>query len=288
MTPTAPALPPGACDSHTHVIAANRRAYPMVPQRGYTPPPAPLGALRQHLQHHGYSRAVLVQVSVYGTDNRLLLRTLRRHPHHLRGVVALHPHTATAHLHTLHAAGVRGVRVNLVHPGGPGLAQLAQLAPRLAPLGWHAELLLDIRHLPALAPTLARLPLPLVFAHLGHAPAALGPQHPVFRRFLAFCQRHDSWVKLSAPYRLADTPPYAPSHALARTLLHARPHRLLWGTDWPHVATPHPICPASLATLLTTWLPTAALRQALLVDNPARLYDFAALPPAAPPPQTGA
>lgn len=276
MTPPAPPLPPGACDSHTHVIAANAHAYPMVPQRGYTPPPAPWGALQQHLHRHGYSRAVLVQVSVYGTDNRLLLRTLHRHPQQLRGVVALHPHTPTAHLHSLHAAGVRGVRVNLVHPGGPGLTQLTQLAPRLATLGWHAELLLDIRHLPALTPTLARLPLPLVFAHLGHAPASLGPQNPAFQRFLAFCHQHDSWIKLSAPYRLADTPPYHHSHALARALLQERPHRLVWGTDWPHVATSQPVAADSLATLVDEWLPTEALRQTVLVDNPARLYDFPA------------
>ena len=65
----------GACDCHTHVIGP-AGAYPMVAQRHYTPGPAPVDALRSHLSALGFQRVVVVQPSVYGTDNRCLIDTL--------------------------------------------------------------------------------------------------------------------------------------------------------------------------------------------------------------------
>ncbi|OYV00898.1 MAG: hypothetical protein CFE45_07170 [Burkholderiales bacterium PBB5] len=55
----------------------------------------------------------------------------------------------------------------------------------------------------------------------------------------------------------------------------ARPDRLLWASDWPHTelkgATPQA---GDLADLLHAWVPDAALRQRVLVENPAALYGF--------------
>jgi 2-pyrone-4,6-dicarboxylate lactonase len=59
----------------------------------------------------------------------------------------------------------------------------------------------------------------------------------------------------------------------ARALVEASPDRVLWGTDWPH---PNMKKEAPDDGLLVDFIPriapTAALQQALLVDNPVRLY----------------
>ena len=50
---------------------------------------------------------------------------------------------------------------------------------------------------------------------------------------------------------------------------------MLWGTDWPHVVV-HGFMPndADLLDQLLAWAPDAAIRKAILVDNPATLYGF--------------
>jgi predicted TIM-barrel fold metal-dependent hydrolase len=82
-------------------------------------------------------------------------------------------------------------------------------------------------------------------------------------------------VKLTAPYRLSDKgPDHADVAPMARALYAAAPHRCVWGTDWPHTnTTAHPDTP-SLLDLLIGWLPDRAAVERVLVDNPARLYDF--------------
>jgi D-galactarolactone isomerase len=51
---------------------------------------------------------------------------------------------------------------------------------------------------------------------------------------------------------------------------------MLWASNWPH-PTPGPTGKpddAQLLDLLLDWIPDAAVRQRILVDNPARLYGF--------------
>ena len=84
------------------------------------------------------------------------------------------------------------------------------------------------------------------------------------------------WSKLSAPYRTPAQPfPYADIVPFAHALVTAAPDRLVWGTDWPHVmldaSMPND---GDLADLLATWVPDAAVRKRILVDNPARFYGF--------------
>ena len=64
--------------------------------------------------------------------------------------------------------------------------------------------------------------------------------------------------------------------ALARRLAGGDPERLIWGTDWPHVMNKKPMPnDGDLADLVADWLPDAALRERVLVTNPALLYRFA-------------
>lgn len=275
VTPPAFKLPALACDTHAHVIAAGT-AFPLVEDRSYTPPPAPEDRYLKHLDALGLARGVLVQPSIYGTDNRYLLQVLARHPQRLRGVAVVDGAISDAELARMHACGVRGIRFNLLFKGGVGLDALEHLDARIDELGWHIQLLIDIRELPDLLPRLQLLRSPVVIDHMGHMPVASGMQHPGFASLLRMVGEQGWWVKLSGAYRIsgqfddfADVTPWA------RRLIEASPQSMLWGSDWPHVALQRMPDTGRLLNQLLDWASDAQQRELILADNPARLYDFA-------------
>jgi 2-pyrone-4,6-dicarboxylate lactonase len=275
IAPASFEMPWLACDTHSHVISASPD-YPMVAGRSYTPPPAPEASYLAHLAAVGCARGVLVQISVYGTDNRYLLEVLGRHPDRLRGVAVAGPEVTDRELEAMHAAGVRGLRINVSFPGG-GLSfdAMETLARRIAPLGWHMQFLTDGRELPGLLPRMRKLPCPGAIDHMGHMPAALGLRHPAFLAMRELVAEHGWWVKLSGAYRLADDWEHSPEMTpLAQALIEAAPDRMVWGSDWPHVAMGRMPDTGKLRNLLQEWAPDPALRKRILVDNPARLYGF--------------
>ena len=274
VAPASFQMPAGACDTHAHVVSESAD-YIMVPSRIYTPPPAPEAKYLAMLAATGCTRGVLVQISVYGTDNRYLLEVLGRNPN-LRGVAVVGPEVTDRELEALHGAGVRGLRINVSFPGG-GLSfdAMEVLARRIAPLGWHMQFLCDGRDLPELFPRMSRLPCPGVLDHMGHMPAALGLKHPAFLAMRELVVEHGWWVKLSGAYRLSDDyDGFRSVTPIAQALIAAAPDRMLWGSDWPHVAMVRMPDTGALRNLLKDWAPDAAVRDRILVDNPARLYDF--------------
>jgi 2-pyrone-4,6-dicarboxylate lactonase len=268
------AVPPGAIDTHAHVIGVPP-AYPFVPRRLYTPPEAIPGAYLRMLDATGMPHGVLVQVSVHGTDNRLMVETLRANPARLRGVAVVALGLGDPAYAELQDTGVVGLRINVLYGGGVSLDDLARYGALCREMGWHLQLLLDARTLPELAPRLRALPVPFVVDHMGHLPASAGVDEPGFQTLVALV-REGAWVKLSGAYRLSDAgPPYADTIPFARALQAAAPDRCVWGSDWPHVATYGPMPNVGdLLDLLADWVPDAAARWAVLVDNPRRLYGF--------------
>jgi 2-pyrone-4,6-dicarboxylate lactonase len=269
-------VPALACDCHAHLIAAHSTRFPMSASRSYTPPPAPEADYLRMLDATGMQRGVLVQVSVYGTDNRVMLESLRRHPQRLRGVAVAGADISDHALQAMHEDGVRGLRINVLFAGaGLSLDEMERLAARIAPLGWHLQLLLDARLLPELMPRLVRLPCPVVIDHMGHMPVADGIDAPGFRALRQLLSEHGFWVKLSGAYRIsADHPQFSDVIALARSLIAAAPERCVWGSDWPHVALQRMPDTGALANALPQWAPDPQQLRQILVDNPARLYDF--------------
>lgn len=261
------ALPAGSCDTHVHVIGPVA-SYPLDPQRNYTPVLCALAMYREVMAGCGISRAVLVQPSVYGTDNRQLLDALREGGAAFRGVVVPHAETSDAELDAMHTLGVRGIRLNLVNPQVVAVDAVVALCERIAERGWHLQV--QVRWSDAaesmLAGIAARTRLPLVIDHMGRPPALQAP-----RALLELLTSGRGWVKLSAPYRLGagDVLP------LVRALVAANPEQVLWASDWPHTElfapTPQD---ADLVDLLVDWLASADLRQRICVANPTRLYGF--------------
>ncbi len=224
----------------------------------------------------GIERGVLVQVSVHGTDNRLLAETLRRHPQRLRGIAVVRPDIDEPQLDVLDAAGVRGVRCNELFGGGIGPEAMETLAQRIARRGWHLQLLIDGRRLPSISKRLAHLPVPFVIDHMGYIPTAAGLNDPGFRELCTLLKEADCWVKISGANRISSEPiPYRDTIPFARALVETRPERLVWGSDWPHVAIEGPMAnDGVLFDLFAEWVPDEAIRKQILVDNPAALYGF--------------
>jgi 2-pyrone-4,6-dicarboxylate lactonase len=267
-------VPAGAVDTHAHVIGAPP-AYPLVDDRSYTPPEASEAAYLAMLDATGMAKGVLVQVSVHGTDNRLLVETLRRHPDRLRGVAVIPLGLPDRDLRDLHEAGVRGLRLNVLFGGGIGLDALEAYGALAREMGWHLQFLLDARDLPPLAARIARLPVPAVIDHMGHVPVSVGLDDPGIQAMLGLV--HDgAWVKLSGAFRTSESgPPFRDTVPLAHALADAAPDRCLWGSDWPHVSL-YERAPRidGLLDLVADWIPDEERRRLFFVDNPRRLYGF--------------
>jgi len=278
--PRAPgfAMPDGAWDTHFHVIDS---AHGFVPERSYTAPDAPLENLLALHQALGIARGVFIQVSAHGTNNSAMLEALAATPSY-RGVAVVDDRVSDAELDAMDAAGVRGVRVNVLFGGGVGFEFLQSLAARVAERGWHVQLLIDVSADGVPWDAIAALPCEVVVDHMGHWDTGLGMDHPGFRRLLALISDGKAWVKLSGAERISrqKTPPFDDVVPVAQALIEAGPERCVWGSDWPHVKLPVAMPnDGDLLDQLALWAPDEAQRRKILVDNPKRLYTGGEPPP---------
>lgn len=280
---------PRACDCHVHVFDPQR--FPYVPGRTYTPGPADVDRLSAMHARIGVQRAVLVQPSVYGTDNTCMLAALRAlGPDRARGIAVIDlDATDLRQLRQLHEAGIRGVRLNLEVRGEADVSAAAvQLAKarRVADLpGWCVQVYANAALVQALAGELDGFPVPVVLDHFG------GIQRPESQaaqvRMLADLMRSGNVVvKASAPYKLepADAR-FTAAMSLTRTLFDAAPTQLVWGSDWPHTGggvgrrkNPFAVEPfrwvddAQVVAEVSGWIASDEARHQLFVANPQRLY----------------
>jgi 2-pyrone-4,6-dicarboxylate lactonase len=271
-------LPRHSCDSHAHIMGPAAR-YAYSPARVYTPPDCLLADYLHMLDMLGVERAVLVQPSAYGTDNTAMLDAMQAAGGRLRGVAVVAEDVSDEELGKLDAAGVRGVRVNIVDvkdrkPGTLPMDALKSMARRIAPLGWHMEFLMHVDEFPDLDQMLGDFPVEVVLGHLGYMNIGKGPDDSGFQALLRLMKAGRAWVKLTGPYRITVAPlPYPDTVACAKALLDANRERVLWGTDWPHVMLKGKMPnDGDLADVLADWIPDAGLREQVLVRNPARLY----------------
>jgi predicted TIM-barrel fold metal-dependent hydrolase len=261
------ALPEGATDCHIHVYDAVRA------------PGADVAAYLSLQCRLGLSRGVLVQPSAYGTDNSLHLAALHAlGRERFRLVAVLDPAAPDAELAHLDAEGMRGVRFNLKLGGPLRVDHLLPMARRIAPLGWHCQVNMAPEQLVEEAGLLRRLPCRLVIDHLGQVPQPDGLRSAAFAVLRDLLAAGNSWVKLSGPYITSRRGPhdYADAGEVAAALALVAPDRVLWGSDWPHPSEPASAKPddRTLLDLLGAWVPDAAARRRVLVDNPAELYGF--------------
>jgi predicted TIM-barrel fold metal-dependent hydrolase len=250
---------------------------PFAANRLYTPPDASVEELLALQERLGFERVVIVHPSPYGTDNSCTLQALKQLGERARGVAVIEKGISREELLQMQELGVRGVRVNLETSGvgEPAAAQrlLEEAANQVAPLGWHVQTFTKASLLKKLH--LEHLAVPLVIDHFG-----LPRERQDCDYLIDLLKTQKVYVKLSAPHRVPTDP-----GAVARALIGANPERCLWGTDWPHPFTRGPRRPqeiqpfdaiddrAALARF-HDWAGDATLFRKILVDNPARLYEF--------------
>jgi predicted TIM-barrel fold metal-dependent hydrolase len=253
--------------------------FPFSPTRTYTPPDSGVDELLALQERLGLSRAVLVQASCHGTDNRAMVDAMARSGGRIAGVAMIDDSFSDDQLRELHDAGVRGTRFNFVaHLGGaPDLDRFWRLVNRVVPLGWHIVLHFDAKDLPGYAELLDAMPCPYVIDHMARVDATAGLDQRPFQHLLQLMRADErAWVKISGAERLtADgPPPYHDVVPYAQALIAAAPDRILWGTDWPHPNVRHMPDDGDLVDLLATFAPDETTRNKILVTNPERLYDF--------------
>jgi 2-pyrone-4,6-dicarboxylate lactonase len=132
---------------------------------------------------------------------------------------------------------------------------------------------MDAKDIESLTPLIKQLPMPFVIDHMGRVESAKGVDQPAFRALLDLVALPQCWIKVSGSERIS-FPPYDAAIPFARALVEAAPDRCLWGTDFPHPNPTHEADEADLVDLVPKLAPDPVLQKKLLVDNPARLYDF--------------
>src|SRR5438094_3574782 len=284
-------MPAGACDCRVPTFGDARR-FPFVPTRVYTPGPASIDELRALHRRLHISRVVIIQPSVYGTDNSCTLDAIHRIGPTSRGVAVIDAATPDAALDEMNRAGIRGLRVNIATGGqaDPSVSRqrLKVAVERANGRNWHVQVNTGAAFIERIQDDVMAAPVPFVFDHFGGAEAARGVDQPGFGTLLNLVRAGNAYVKLSGAYRSsASGPPYSDVLPLAKALIAANPQRMLWGTDWPQPDSstvarrkPTDIAPRlqiddrSVLDQLAVWAPDAALRATILVENPARLYGF--------------
>jgi predicted TIM-barrel fold metal-dependent hydrolase len=237
-------------------------------------------------------RVVIVTPSVYGTDNSATLFGIKARGPAARGVAVIDEKTADSDLDAMNQAGIRGIRLNLATGGvsdpAVGGPRFQAAVERVKNRNWHIQLFTGLPMISALKGQFAASPVPVVFDHFGGAQAELGVDQPGFADLVELVRSGKAYVKISGAYRASKLgPDYSDAAPLARALIAANSDRIVWGTDWPHpdsVTPPgrkatdvqplHQIDDGRLLNQLPVWAPDAAIRNKILVDNPARLYGF--------------
>lgn len=268
--------PPGACDAHCHVFGP-RAVFPYSELASYWPPDAGKHALRKVHDKIGVTRAVLVQASCHGVDNRAMLDAIAGGGGKYRGVCMADDRFTADDFDRLHEGGVRGVRFNFVKHlnSAPDLRVISAVMNRVKRLDWHLVVHVNAEDLIEYRDFFAGIDSIVVVDHMGRVPAGRGVGQAAYRILLDFMRRDNWWVKICGAERIAAAPPFYDAIPYAQGLVEAAPARVLWGTDYPHPNIKrHMPNDADLLDWFALAVRDEAMRRRILVDNPARLYGF--------------
>ena len=268
-------LPTNACDCHSHIFGTVDK-YPFQKNRGYTPTEASVEMYLAMLGTLGLQRMVIVQPSVYGTDNACTGDAIAfLGQHRCRGVAVVDDNVSKAELQALHDAGFRGTRFNTMAKGGVSMDRLRTLAEKIAPFGWHIQIYHDGARLPEIEDVLESLPVDVVIDHMGQIMTEYGTQHAGFQCLLKLLDSGRVWVKLTGQRMSSEGPPFSDLAPFAKAIVARAPERCVFGSDWPHPDTSgYMPDDGKVIDLLPTWAPDEQQRQRILVENPTALYGF--------------
>jgi predicted TIM-barrel fold metal-dependent hydrolase len=270
--------PAGAVDTHCHIFGP-AAAYPFSPTRPYTPPDAPLPMFRALHEKIGVERAVIVNATLHGLDNRVVTDAIAASNGNYKGIANVSGAMSDADLMALDKAGICGCRFAfLKRLGGVGdMGAFRRLVERAAGIGWHVDIYLEAGSIREFAPILKALPATYVIDHMGTIDAGKGLDDPEFRALLDLQSSDEKcWVKITGLERASATgAPFHDAIPFAKRLIENSPDRVLWGTDWPHPNVKLMPNDGDIVDLIPLYAPDAAIQHKLLVTNPERLFRFA-------------
>jgi 2-pyrone-4,6-dicarboxylate lactonase len=275
--PTEPKLklPAGAADCHFHVFGPKAK-FPLDAKSPYTPADAPKEVLFDRHMFLGIERGVVVQSAVHGFDHSAAADLLAEKKGSYVGVALAPANTDMSELKKLNEQGFRGVRFNFVQHlgGGPALADVLKLSSKLASLNWHLQLHLEPSMIVKMSTELKFSPVPVVIDHMGRIDASRGLDQSGFTHLLKLMEDKRFWVKVSGLERASrQGAPYHDALPFARKLVAEFGDRCVWGSDWPHPNLDAIPDDGTLVDLIGEFADEKQ-RQALLVDNPQKLYKF--------------
>jgi predicted TIM-barrel fold metal-dependent hydrolase len=226
--------------------------------------------LRQ-LDENGVQLAVLAGASLFGDYNDYAIDTLRRY-RRLRGTVIVKPSVERLVLEDMKRSGVVGIRLMF-----RGLATLPDITSfeyrrlfrRVRDLGWHVHLHTEGARLPALIDVLESTGVTLVIDHFGTPDPSRGIACDGFQRMIRSIETGNTWVKLSAGYRIGEAAAAAYAQELLRRV---GPERLLWASDSPFASHETSMTYRKAIEDFHAWVPDAHARRRIGADNPLRLY----------------
>nr|WIE94650.1 amidohydrolase family protein [Mesorhizobium sp. WSM4875] len=285
-----PPLPSGSCDCHVHVFGERGR-FPMSPARSYTPPPATSEQLAAHQRALGLDRVVVVQPSIYGTDNSCMLDAVAQFGPNARGIAVVDRDITAEDIWLLDTSGIRGIRLNLAAGAIGDLGRIRSdlkfAGDLVSERGWHIQIFAELSLIGILARDLDDLPCDVVIDHFGRADPSSGARQEGFEVLTDLLARSRVYVKLSAPYLISKDPDQSDVASLVDALVETNPDRLLWASNWPHpgggtgsrsgldaITPPRSIDDGAALTRLANWVPDVGIRERILVTNPRRLYGF--------------
>ncbi|KAI5244093.1 amidohydrolase [Aureobasidium subglaciale] len=240
-------MPVGAWDSHMHVTSPD---YPLAKTAAYKPSLHSLDHAMTFEKTIGLSNIVLVQPSIYGSDNSCLLDALKEiGPSKGRGVVAFDPNdTAPDTLQSWHKLGVRGVRLNFKSTNESFDVDvvkktLRKYADIVRPLDWVVELFIDLEQLRLITDIIPELGVKFCVAHFGAPDMKRWKSYPTdasdvpgMQHLTALLSQADNlWVKISGHYRYdLSVDEMAGTESITKLLLSTARDKMVFASDWPH------------------------------------------------------
>lgn len=269
-------IPPNACDSHLHIFDPRFRE--VLPADDMSAVPCTASAYAEIQRALKIDRAVVVTPRNYDTDNAVTVDAIAQMGlHRARGVAVLRPDVSDSTLTLLHEQGIRGIRFTLytLEHAPTSFEMVEPLADRIKVFGWHLQLHWTADQIVAHEGLLERLPVAVVFDHLGRLPVSTGLDHPAAAIIERLMREGRAWMKLSAPYLdsvKGGQGTYEDVDEVARHWIKVAPNRVVWGSDWPHTSLRSPPSTAIFLEKLFSWVDDQACLDRILVSNPARLY----------------
>lgn len=272
MISEASLLPPQTVDAHMHIYAERGHSK----DAPFKVPRATVGDYQTIMRKLGIENVVLVQSMLYGNDNSVMLSGLRYLGQRARGIAVVNLNAPEALLDDLGMQGVIGLRAFMLPGGIYQWEDLPHLGQRLAGRGWQMHLQLDGRELPQRMEVISRISCKLIIDHVGKFLTPVSTDHTAFKSLMSLLASGNVWIKLSGLYEtsVSGAPGYEDVAMLARTIAEAFPHRVIWGSNWPHPNLQPAPDDGVLIELMRSIVPDSYRQKLLFSANARALFGF--------------